>query len=280
MAQPSFKIKLRLTSPKDSNATTPISSTPSSAPSSPKRPASNSSVSEATPKRSRIRSKKPATPQASTPINTTTNDHSTSTNLGKIKVHKILPTKRKDPSLDRVYERFLHTRILLLEVELPSRCWKSDESMKLNKRTTEPTSLADIDQLFTVEKDFRPFLCTHVGCSKSFTSFDLLQTHETNMHGIKKMVCGIDGCQKGFATSGQLTKHRKMVHFRAARKAKKLAEAEAEANAASTSATATATPTATTPSAVVTEASSPAVNVNDDDDDTADMTSVVDEDSS
>jgi hypothetical protein len=132
--------------------------------------------------------------------------------------------------------------------------------MKLNKRPTEPTSLADIDQLFTVEKDFRPFLCTHVGCSKSFTSFDLLQTHETNMHGIKKMVCGIDGCQKSFATSGQLTKHRKMVHFRAARKAKKLAEAEAEAAAAAAAAVASSTTTTpATPGTMPTDE----ININD-----------------
>ncbi|KAI9301661.1 hypothetical protein BJ944DRAFT_271170, partial [Cunninghamella echinulata] len=105
-------------------------------------------------------------------------------------------------------------------VELPVGCWQSDEEMKLSKTTTEPTTMADIDQLFTMEKDFRPFLCTHANCSKSFTSFDQLQTHETNMHGIKKLVCGIEHCQKSFATSGQLTKHRKMVHFREKRRLK------------------------------------------------------------
>lgn len=49
------------------------------------------------------------------------------------------------------------------------------------------------------------------------------------MHGTKKLVCGIDGCHKSFVTAGQLTKHRKMVHFRAARKAKLQAAAAAEA---------------------------------------------------
>lgn len=34
------------------------------------------------------------------------------------------------------------------------------------------------------------------------------------------MICGIDGCTKGFATSGQLTKHRKMVHYRTSAKKK------------------------------------------------------------
>lgn len=104
--------------------------------------------------------------------------------------------------------------------------------MTINKRTTEPMSVAEIDQLFSStsgEKDFRPFLCTQPGCSKSFTTFDQLQTHETNMHGTKKLVCGIDSCHKSFVTTGQLTKHRKMVHFRAARKAKLAAAAAAAA---------------------------------------------------
>ncbi|KAI8098002.1 uncharacterized protein B0P05DRAFT_522925 [Gilbertella persicaria] len=108
--------------------------------------------------------------------------------------------------------------------------WQSDQKMQLNERTTEPITVAEIDQLFSStagEKDFRPFLCTQPGCSKAFTTFDQLQTHETNMHGTKKLVCGIDGCHKSFVTPGQLTKHRKMVHFRAARKAKLAAEAEA-----------------------------------------------------
>ncbi|CAO3663729.1 unnamed protein product [Rhizopus stolonifer] len=112
--------------------------------------------------------------------------------------------------------------------------WNSDEKMKLNEHTTEPVTAADIDQLFSstaAEKDYRPFLCTQPGCSKAFTSYDQLQTHETNMHGTKSLVCGIDGCHKSFVTSGQLTKHRKMVHFRAARKAK-LAAAVAESTGA------------------------------------------------
>jgi hypothetical protein len=50
------------------------------------------------------------------------------------------------------------------------------------------------------------------------------------MHGTKNLVCGIDGCHKSFVTSGQLTKHRKMVHFRAARKAKLSAAAADVAN--------------------------------------------------
>jgi glucose/arabinose dehydrogenase len=107
-----------------------------------------------------------------------------------------------------------------------------DEKMTINRSTTEPITVAEIDQLFSStagEKDFRPFLCTQPGCSKSFTTFDQLQTHETNMHGTKKLVCGIDGCHKSFVTTGQLTKHRKMVHFRAARKAKLAAAAAAAA---------------------------------------------------
>ncbi|KAI8979596.1 hypothetical protein BDF20DRAFT_870546 [Mycotypha africana] len=115
--------------------------------------------------------------------------------------------------------------------------WQSNEKMAINDHTTEPITVAEIDQLFsstTGEKDFRPFLCTQPGCSKSFTSFDQLQTHETNMHGTKKLVCGIDGCHKSFVTPGQLTKHRKMVHFRAARKAKLAAAAAAAADSNST----------------------------------------------
>ena len=106
--------------------------------------------------------------------------------------------------------------------------------MTLNKRSTEPTTLADIDALYSAsggEKDFRPYLCTQPGCSKSFTTYDQLQTHETNMHGTKKLICGINGCHKSFVTPGQLTKHRKMVHFRAARKAKMEAAAAAAAAA-------------------------------------------------
>ncbi|KAI9267827.1 hypothetical protein BY458DRAFT_511476 [Sporodiniella umbellata] len=106
--------------------------------------------------------------------------------------------------------------------------WRSDEKMTLGEHTTEPITAAEIDQLFSstaAEKDYRPFLCTQPGCSKAFTSYDQLQTHETNMHGTKSLVCGIDGCHKSFVTSGQLTKHRKMVHFRAARKVKTTATA-------------------------------------------------------
>ncbi|KAG2218161.1 hypothetical protein INT45_006213 [Circinella minor] len=112
--------------------------------------------------------------------------------------------------------------------------WNSEEEMTLNKQSTEPTTLADIDALYSAsggEKDFRPYLCTQPGCSKSFTTYDQLQTHETNMHGTKKLICGINGCHKSFVTPGQLTKHRKMVHFRAARKAKMEAAAAAAAAA-------------------------------------------------
>ncbi|KAK4510242.1 uncharacterized protein ATC70_006415 [Mucor velutinosus] len=119
------------------------------------------------------------------------------------------------------------------ELQIPT--WQSEEKMAINDNTTEPISVAEIDQLFSStagEKDFRPFLCTQPGCSKSFTTFDQLQTHETNMHGAKKLVCNIDGCHKSFVTSGQMTKHRKMVHYRAARKAKMEAAAAAEAAAA------------------------------------------------
>ena len=122
--------------------------------------------------------------------------------------------------------------------------------MALNKRKTEPITVAEIDALFSAtgsEKDFRPYLCTQPGCSKSFTTYDQLQTHETNMHGTKKLICGIDGCHKSFVTPGQLTKHRKMVHFRAARKAKMAAAAAAAAAAEETAnADATTTPTGTT----------------------------------
>lgn len=114
------------------------------------------------------------------------------------------------------------------EISVPS--WQTEHKMSINTKATEPITVAEIDQLFSStsgEKDFRPFLCTQPGCSKSFTTFDQLQTHETNMHGTKKLVCGIDGCHKSFVTTGQLTKHRKMVHFRAARKAKLAAAAAA-----------------------------------------------------
>ncbi|KAL9554171.1 hypothetical protein MBANPS3_002939 [Mucor bainieri] len=147
------------------------------------------------------------------------------------------------------------------ELQIPT--WQSEEKMAINDNTTEPISVADIDQLFSStagEKDFRPFLCTQPGCSKSFTTFDQLQTHETNMHGAKKLVCNIDGCHKSFVTSGQMTKHRKMVHYRAARKAKiEAAAAAAAAEAEATAATAAETDSvkadkddemATTPSAM------------------------------
>ncbi|RCI02228.1 RNA polymerase II mediator complex subunit, partial [Rhizopus stolonifer] len=94
--------------------------------------------------------------------------------------------------------------------------WQSDQKMQLNERTTEPITVAEIDQLFSStagEKDFRPFLCTQPGCSKAFTTFDQLQTHETNMHGTKKLVCGIDGCHKSFVTPGQLTKHPQYARY-------------------------------------------------------------------
>ncbi|KAI8331318.1 hypothetical protein BC941DRAFT_438835 [Chlamydoabsidia padenii] len=258
MSHPALKIKLRLSSPLDSKVSTPTSSV-SSTPNSPKQQRSDSTSTDHPPKRSRVRSKKPVTTQPSVSNLPTDIDISSAITLGEDQNNRSQALK-PSPRIRAIFThkdtpvRRWQTQPLTFytlgggQVQLPGGCWKSDEPMKLNKRPTEPTSIADIDQLFTVEKDFRPFLCTHTGCSKSFTSFDLLQTHETNMHGIKKMTCGIDGCQKSFATSGQLTKHRKMVHFRAARKAKKLAEAEAEAAAANQ-------PTE--------------ININDDDDDSS-----------
>ncbi|CAO3642485.1 unnamed protein product [Cunninghamella blakesleeana] len=236
MAQPPIKIKLRLSSqPQDSKVSTPDSSLSSSTPSSPKQAfKSESSPLEPPTKQSRSNKfRKPTTPQtvntptsnADTPNTAIIEDQGTpsstpnrsqtqksSSRIKAIFAHKDTPVRRwkKDPLVFYTMGGG--------KVEIPIGCWQSDEEMKLNKNTTEPTTMADVDQLFAMDKDFRPFLCTHPNCSKAFTSFDQLQTHETNMHGIKKMVCGIDHCLKSFATSGQLTKHRKMVHFRHNRK--------------------------------------------------------------
>ncbi|RUS12718.1 hypothetical protein BC938DRAFT_478512 [Jimgerdemannia flammicorona] len=99
--------------------------------------------------------------------------------------------------------------------------------MLLNHEYPHPTSSSpnstpaphDPDALFLLtglsnDKDFRPYLCTHSGCTKSFTTLDQLASHESKMHGARDVVCGVDGCTRGFATRGQLIKHQKMVHFR------------------------------------------------------------------
>lgn len=99
--------------------------------------------------------------------------------------------------------------------------------MLLNHEQPYPTTYSpnstpaplDPDTLFMLtglayDKDFRPYLCTNPGCTKSFTTLDQLASHESKMHGARDVICGVDGCTRGFATNGQLIKHQKMVHFR------------------------------------------------------------------
>ncbi|ORZ02837.1 hypothetical protein BCR43DRAFT_559676 [Syncephalastrum racemosum] len=277
MAQPSLKIKLRLTgankssnkaSPAPSSATSATASTTSSpAPSisnnthknaidteSPvASPASKKAKSSHSRNRKAATAVKPETPEsgASTPGTTATggggtpassvtaddNNKSVSSKLpaNTPAGNAISSTSRKEilRYKDTKARRWKKSPLQFYTLGGAQVClhsWQTEEPMALNRRLTEPTTAAEIDQLFSAtgnERDFRPFLCTQPGCSKSFTSYDQLQTHETNMHGTKKLICGIDGCHKSFVTPGQLTKHRKMVHFRAARKAKLAAAAAA-----------------------------------------------------
>ncbi|KAJ8661696.1 hypothetical protein O0I10_002503 [Lichtheimia ornata] len=270
MSQPALKIKLRLNGPSpaksDKGTSSPSSSNSASTSSSPaptKQPLEDDTGSPSKkPKVSRggRRSALATKPKETTDDDGTGVDDSqpaTPARGPSSRVHHTSSKARKDilKYKDVKARRWKHTPLTFYtldggEIQLSS--WRSDESMALNKRKTEPVTVAEIDQLFSAasgERDFRPFLCTHHGCSKSFTSYDQLQTHETNMHGAKKLVCGIDGCHKSFVTPGQLTKHRKMVHFRAARKAKLQAAAAAAAAAeeASTPATPTGTNNAPTP---------------------------------
>ncbi|KAG0167851.1 hypothetical protein DFQ28_005458 [Apophysomyces sp. BC1034] len=235
MASSSLKIKLRLSAP---------SPTPSSSASSAKQSKDEDDVSTPVIKRAKPnpRSRKPflsaeakAIAAATGEEDGTTEDSQRDRPSHPVRGHRKDILKYKDSKARQWTRTNLTFRTLDgSEIKLPS--WRTDERMKLNDKPTEPTSVAEIDQLFSSaggEKDFRPFLCTQPGCSKSFTTFDQLQTHETNMHGTKKLICGIDGCHKSFVTPGQLTKHRKMVHFRAARKAKLAAAAAAAAAAES-----------------------------------------------
>ncbi|CDS08831.1 hypothetical protein LRAMOSA10192 [Lichtheimia ramosa] len=269
MSQPALKIKLRLNGPSpaksDKGASSPSSSNSASTSSSPaptKQALEDDTGSPSKkPKVSRggRRSALATKPKETTEDDGTVDDSqaATPTRGPSSRLHHTSSKARKDilKYKDVKARRWKHTPLTFYtldggEIQLSS--WRSDEPMALNKRKTEPVTVAEIDQLFSAasgERDFRPFLCTHHGCSKSFTSYDQLQTHETNMHGAKKLVCGIDGCHKSFVTPGQLTKHRKMVHFRAARKAKLQAQAAAAAAAeeASTPATPTGTNNAPTP---------------------------------
>ncbi|KAI8070721.1 hypothetical protein BC940DRAFT_331556 [Gongronella butleri] len=242
-------------SPKAPAESSKASSPPSSAASSPK-PVESTDQRPAKKPRQRAPRKPPAsndnsnmgTPSASndelgTPSRPSSTQVRAMYRIRCIAQHKDIPTRKWEQRPLSFYT------IGGGKVEIPVGCWQTDEQMQLNKRSTEPTSHAEVDQLFSQDKDFRPFLCTHANCSKSFATLDLLQTHENNMHGQKKQVCGIDGCLKSFATSGQLTKHRKMVHFRSHRK-KKLEEAAA-AEAATTNADDDTSTAANTPSVLL-----------------------------
>ncbi|KAI8373935.1 hypothetical protein EDC96DRAFT_557013 [Choanephora cucurbitarum] len=250
MASPSLKITLKLSGPKrPSESPQPISPAKKeedSLESPRKRAKPNTANRNRRPKLESLPDTPITTGDDGTDdaINNTTKRNTTTanSNAGGQSTTSTLITRKELLKHKDIKVRKWETKPLIFytlngaKVKIPR--WHSDEPMKLNERTTEPMTVAEIDQLFSStagEKDFRPFLCTQPGCSKAFTTFDQLQTHETNMHGTKKLVCGIDGCHKSFVTTGQLTKHRKMVHFRAARKAKLAAEA-AEAAAAAAAA--------------------------------------------
>ncbi|KAL0073569.1 C2H2-type zinc finger transcription factor [Phycomyces blakesleeanus] len=241
MASPSLKIKLRLSrvnpeSPGSNSIQSPDVPSPSlSAIAGQKHPKEDEEVPAS--KRPRPRAKKPVRKNDSNDI---LDDDSA---LGDdIKGDKQLISRsgasRKDILKFKDFKprRWVNSNLVFRTLDGSSITlsgWQTEEQMTMNDKLTEPTTVAEIDQLFSSnggEKDFRPFLCTQPGCSKSFTTYDQLQTHETNMHGTKKLICGIDNCHKSFVTTGQLTKHRKMVHFRAARKAKLAAAAAAEAD--------------------------------------------------
>ncbi|SAM09382.1 hypothetical protein [Absidia glauca] len=145
MAQPSLKIKLRLSSPLDSKVSTPASSSSaSSAPSSPKQPRSDSSTATITtttehpPKRSRVRSRKPVTTQSSLSNQPTENDISTAGNLGddqgtinRSQAPKPSPRIRAIFAHKDTPVRRWHTRPMTFytlgggQVQLPNGCWKS-----------------------------------------------------------------------------------------------------------------------------------------------------------
>ncbi|KAI8369534.1 uncharacterized protein BYT42DRAFT_584788 [Radiomyces spectabilis] len=247
MAQPSLKIKLRLTpSSQAGDSSSPAATPPPTA--SPTLSVAGKHALQDTPspnKRSKTnsRNRKPNAPKSANDTTAQVDDHhgianSDGDSSRNDKSNVVRTSSAKDilKYKDMKARHWIQTPLVFKTLdgsEIRLTSWQSDETMKLNKRAKEPMTVAEIDQLFSSaggEKDFRPFLCTQPGCSKSFTSYDQLQTHETNMHGTKKLVCGIDGCHKSFVTSGQLTKHRKMVHFRAARKAKLAAAASANDN--------------------------------------------------
>ncbi|ORX60313.1 hypothetical protein DM01DRAFT_1332471 [Hesseltinella vesiculosa] len=238
MATSGLRIKLKVTAPKplSSADATPASSTANSPMALDRKPPSD--LPPAKRPRSRPKPRKPML------VDNSTNEVASNDEQGSILSR---PSSTQPKASYRILNLTAHKGIPVRKwkrqplefytigggkVEIPVGCWQTDERMHLNTRSTEPTTPGEVDKLFSNDKDFRPFLCTHAGCNKSFTNFEQLQTHENNMHGQKKNVCGIDGCQKSFATSGQLTKHRKMVHFREHRKKKLLAEAEAAAGSA------------------------------------------------
>jgi hypothetical protein len=56
----------------------------------------------------------------------------------------------------------------------------------------------------------KAYPCSKLGCQKSYTRNEALQTHISSTHrGEKPNVCRIDGCLKAFATLSDCKKHRK-----------------------------------------------------------------------
>ncbi|KAI8990240.1 hypothetical protein BDB01DRAFT_848316 [Pilobolus umbonatus] len=60
----------------------------------------------------------------------------------------------------------------------------------------------------------RPFVCTVIGCSKTFSRPDSLSTHIKTHSDIRPYLCSVPGCEKAYFHSRSLRKHIKSSHMK------------------------------------------------------------------
>ncbi|KAI7901856.1 uncharacterized protein BX663DRAFT_512636 [Cokeromyces recurvatus] len=60
----------------------------------------------------------------------------------------------------------------------------------------------------------RPFICTVIGCNKTFSRPDSLSTHIKTHSDIRPYSCSMPGCEKAYFHSRSLRKHIKSIHMK------------------------------------------------------------------
>lgn len=62
----------------------------------------------------------------------------------------------------------------------------------------------------------RPFVCTVLGCNKTFSRPDSLSTHIKTHSDVRPYLCSVPGCEKAYFHSRSLRKHVKSYHMKRA----------------------------------------------------------------